>query len=530
MFYPSTAIGAFLVRRAAAVVLVVACLGPTRAHLFGAGLLTPPPVRPQVSLRFGRPAVALSGSVRRPATTVGRPAITVAANDDQPAEAPKSVEVFGKVIDAETEKPIEAFITQAGKFDPKDPKNVTWGFTETRSSSGSFSATIRWNEGWTARILADGYVPQPILGEAPPAGKDRIETVIRLKKGRIVRGRVLDHLGKPVKDASIFAVRPMGMTLAGGRAVHSWGEEDRTVRGAKTDSEGRFELAVSVAPGQERAAGEPPASATATPGLAVSSPEIDAWPVPLPEGNAEALIRLPSPTRVEIRYDIEGSDEEASVFLQSVMHDLDAWKGFEIIRQISVPNQGRVEITSLPPGKYQFARSRTLRHGNIGQGHFLDRQFVEVVSDKTTPVTFVRTTGTRLKGSVEWDEATKLTGVILTVRKVASPDDSPGERHFPPLFDARLLRVSSNDGKQEKAEIIGHRGLFLTERIPPGTYDVHAAGYAPLTPEQERRTGRIGPTLTVQTTVTIPESGEVPLIKLKLEKPTPPAKRLGNSD
>ena len=43
---------------------------------------------------------------------------------------------------------------------------------------------------------------QPVLSEAPPAGKDRIETVIRLKKGRTVRGRVLDHLGKPVKDAS----------------------------------------------------------------------------------------------------------------------------------------------------------------------------------------------------------------------------------------------------------------------------------------------------------------------------------------
>ena len=34
------------------------------------------------------------------------------------------------------------------------------------------------------------------------------------------------------------------------------------------------------------------------------------------------------------------------------------------------------------------------------------------------------------------------------------------------------------------AEIIGNRALFLTERIPPSTYVVHADGYAPLTPEQ----------------------------------------------
>ena len=218
--------------------------------------------------------------------------------------------------------------------------------------------------------------------------------MIRLKRGRIVRGRVLDSLGKPVKDASVFAVRSIGLTLAGGRAVNSFdGEEDRTVRGAKTDSEGRFELAVSVAAGERRPAGEPPASAGRTPGLAVSSPALDAWPVPLPEGGAEAVIRLPSPTRVEIRYDIQGSDEEASVFLQSLMHDVEAWKGVEIVRQIPTRNRGRVELTSLPPGRYQFAHSRMIRHGNIGRGLFLDRQFVEVASDRTTSISFVRTTG-----------------------------------------------------------------------------------------------------------------------------------------
>src|SRR5262249_49184809 len=145
-------------------------------------------------------------------------------------------------------------------------------------------------------------------------------------------------------------------------------------------------------------------------------------PAPLPEGGKETVIRLPPPTRVEIEYDIEGGEEEASVFLQLVMHEVETWKGVEIMRQMPIKNQGHIELTSLPPGRYQFARSRSLRHGNIGQGVFLDRQFVEVASDETTPVSFVRTTGARLTGSVEWDEGTKLTGVILSVRKAASPD------------------------------------------------------------------------------------------------------------
>lgn len=385
-------------------------------------------------------------------------------------------------------------------------------------------------------------MPQPIVSKAPPAGKGRIETAIRLKRGRTVRGRVLDHLGTPVKDVSVFAVRPMGMTLAGGKAVNSFdGAEDKTVRGVKTDGEGRFELAVGILAEQDQPAGNSPGTdsektsprrpqVAAAPGLVVSSPSLDAWPASLPHGNAEAVIRLPAPTRVEIRYDIEGSEDEATVFLQSVMHDDPAWKGVEIIRHLSIKNREQIELTSLPPGRYQFARSRMLRHGNIGQGSFLDRQFVEVFSDRTIPVSFVRKSGTRLTGSVEWDDGTKLTGIIISVRKAASPDDPPNERIFPNKLDARLLRVSASGGTQQKPEIVGNVGLFLTERIPPGIYEVHAEGYAPLTPEQERRTGLIGPTLTAEATVTVPESGKIASLRLKLMKPAPPEQRSKSSD
>ena len=362
--------------------------------------------------------------------------------------------------------------------------------------------------------------------DQPAAQSQSVETVIRLEKGRTVRGRVLDHLGKPVKDASVFAVRPSGLALAGGRAVHIFdGEEDQRVRGVKTDSEGRFELAVDVAAEQRRLAGDPPASAGATPGLAVSSPALDAWPVPLPEGEAEVVIRLPSPTRVEIRFDIEGSDEEASVFMQSVMHDVDAWKGVEIVRQFPIRNRGRVELTSLPPGRYQFARkpddpSRERDNGTISgstvrrSGQRKDDAHFVRADDRQSP--------DRISRMGRGDEAHR--------RRPQRPQDCverrpPRERHFPRLFDVRLLRVSTNDGSQKKPEIVGNRGLFLTERIPPGTLLVLAEGYAPLTPEQERSTGIVGPTLTAQATITVPESGVVPSLKLKLKKPAPPAKR-----
>src|SRR2546430_2012083 len=40
--------------------------GPTAGLLLGRGLLTPPPARPQISSRSGRPAVGPGGTVRRP--------------------------------------------------------------------------------------------------------------------------------------------------------------------------------------------------------------------------------------------------------------------------------------------------------------------------------------------------------------------------------------------------------------------------------------------------------------------------------
>jgi len=59
-------------------------------------------------------------------------------------------------------------------------------------------------------------------------------------------------------------------------------------------------------------------------------------------------------------------------------------------------------------------------------------------------------------------------------------------------------------------------------------YEVHAEGYAPLTAEQERFTGIVGPALTAQSTVTVPESGVV--ASLKLKKPAPSAERQTTAD
>jgi hypothetical protein len=141
---------------------------------------------------------------------------------EKPAVKPaaETTTIRGKALDDATGEPIGKLIIQGGRFEPADPKKVTWGNWESRSSirDGSFSTTIQWTQGWTARVVASGYIPQPVVTSAPPTDKDEIEVVIRLKRGPKVRGVVHDHTNKPVKGADVFAIGPTVLNLAAGQA------------------------------------------------------------------------------------------------------------------------------------------------------------------------------------------------------------------------------------------------------------------------------------------------------------------------
>ena len=155
------------------------------------------------------------------------------------------IKIVGKVVDDETGKPITQMMIQAGRMDPDDPRKVTWGYSErnTKSKTGRFSTTVRWSQGWTARIIADGYEPQPVIREAPKLGQKEIEVEIRLKPGKPIRGIITDHLGKPVSGINVFSISPRGLNLYGGNSHDRY--DDKIDTGAKfvtTKADGTFEL------------------------------------------------------------------------------------------------------------------------------------------------------------------------------------------------------------------------------------------------------------------------------------------------
>ena len=406
----------------------------------------------------------------------------------KPDNAP-AVLVFGRVLDAETGEPITKFITQAGKFDPKNPKDVTWGFSEGSSGAakeGRFSTTVRWNAGWTARILADGYLPQPVVSEAPKDGQTRIEVELKLKRGRWVRGRVLDHTGKPAKGVAVYALGKRGINLAGGKAVNSFGGNDDSRVRTLTGDDGRFELTVGEATR-----------------LAVSSPSIDAWPGELPEGMKETRIKLPQPARLVVNFDIEGAGEKQDIFWQLLTSDLPFFKGITSEQTREVKNGESLEMTSLPPGKYQIGRSRMLRSGDMGMGRFLDRHWFTVKAGETVTIDFTRPRGTRVKGVVAGLKETTVKTALITVKPVEEPEN----------FYAEFKDWLTLDGQSTN-----EAGGFTTERQPPGEYKVLAEVYLPLTPEQRFRTGLPTPTFTGEAMVVVPEDGPAPDVRIELKE------------
>ena len=416
-------------------------------------------------------------------------------SNDKPVEKPEvkkaepqfdnAVTIRGKVVDDVTGEPLERVIIQGGKFEPSDPKNVTWGFIEGRSSSrdGLFSTSIRWTEGWTARVVADGYVPQPVVTSAPPAGKVEVDVTIRLKRGPVVRGVVIDEAGNPVKKASVFAIGPTGLNLAGGHAISTNGGNDVEVQPVRTDDLGRFEISVGEAKS-----------------LGVSHTTIDAWPAAIP-ASGDLTIRLPKSAQVEMELAIDGAGKESTIFYQLLTSGRPEFERLQSEREMKMTNPGKLTLPALPPGRYQLSRNVMNNLGQMGFGKMLERQFFELKPGEMKSIKFVRETGSRVRGKVTWPAEAKLMGTIVSVRSLVD-QKSPFDEHDWPLVYA--------------SHVVEKDGCFRTERISPGKYLLVAKAYTELTPEQRIRSGLVGPSHGTQLKIEVTDEGELTVDDLVL--------------
>jgi hypothetical protein len=329
--------------------------------------------------------------------------------------------------------------------------------------------------------MADGYIPQPVLTSAPPEGKTVIEVTIRLNRGPVVRGVVLDHSGKPLQDAAVFAVGPTGLHLAAGQAWRIDGN-DEFARPVRTDEQGRFEL--------------PAGEATS---LAVSHAGFDAWPAAIPP-SGELTIQLPEPARVEIEIDIDGADRESVIFYQLLANDVPEFAGMRSSREVSIANPGKLSLAGLTPGKYQLCRNVMNRLKGIGKGAMLERQYFELQPGESKVIHFVREQGARVRGKVVWQADPKVMGIVISIQEKPEQD----EQEWPTVYASQTADAD---------------GAFLTERIAPGTYLLVAEAYTPLEgPPQRLSTGRPVPSHWAQIKIDVPTDGELNVSELVLKR------------
>jgi hypothetical protein len=423
-------------------------------------------------------------------------------------ESAAQLTLSGHVVDDATGKPISNFSIQGGRADDKTPAKITWGYSlETRGNNPDaiFSTNVQWSAGWRCRIVASGYVPQPILADLPKGAATGLsDLIVRMKRGNKVMGHVFDFTGKLVNDAGVYVVGNPTINLTGGKAMALAGgfvDDTKAVRVA-TDANGFFSITGIGEKGQR---------------LAITCPAVDLWVVPLPEDDAarnKLDIHLPQPGKLVVHYDIVGAPEQSRIILQFHTWELPGWDGASSDRYDAIQQHVDFVLDNLAPGEYTIDRAKNMGMKNRWDQVFLDRQTFKIESGKTTVIDFVRPIGAPITGQVVGLDRTEVANAkpVRVYVRVLSAKDAQGE--FPPLLDS----VGMEPGEKPMD------GKFITERIPPGQYIVRAEVYIPETPEQMHTTGWPSPAFAGEAMVTVPEKGPPEPVQIPLKTFKQPAR------
>jgi len=187
-----------------------------------------------------------------------------------------TVEFVGRVVDDQTGRPVEHFGLQDGWLDSTDPNRMNWTGADNQDRRvGEFLTSWGCQKGkvvWL-RVVAEGYVPEPVTPKPLVSPVQVHGLVVRLKRGGTLKGVVLDRAGKPVSGAELFLV------AAGAPGVELGERTDETPRAKSTyvtDANGRFAIS-GVGAGEQR--------------LVVSSPSLLAWLVAANDAKQDLTVR-----------------------------------------------------------------------------------------------------------------------------------------------------------------------------------------------------------------------------------------------
>jgi hypothetical protein len=369
-------------------------------------------------------------------------------------------EFEGRVVDDETSEPVTDFFVQLGVASPQKPEEISWTqeyHGPVVGKAGCFGLqSIKKGKTW-ARVLAPGYVPQPVTAEPVEPPVRITELVVRMKRGGELHGIVLDHTGRAAAGARVFLVTEQSLDLTDGRP-------QKTFQGsaAVTDVEGRFRLRG--------------VSGTEQKVVVVSADRLPAWTAAKIEPGQELKIVLPNPATLIVRYDIPNDATETQLRLQ-----LKAWEMSNVgirtfVQQPTIANQGQLVLTGLPPGPYDLSRPKMFSVGTESHGRYCDRSTVVLQPGQTQRVDFVRKTGFPIRGEVLGLTEGNAPGAFIYVRP---PEATGNPRNIVEEWKLPLYDMVTCD----------QAGHFSTAQLEPGTYTIVAEAFTQNPPSAAIDTG-----------------------------------------
>ena len=445
--------------------------------------------------------------------------------------------VYGKVFDAETKKPIEAFTVIPGRKYSQGEVQTHWQRSEgARGSGGEYS--LRMSSYYfqpEARVLveAPGYEPQVSRGFA---GMDSYTHDFALKKGRGVSGLVLLPDGSPAPAATLVIVeKGESASLDQSGQVRGSGGSADLVR---SDAQGRFEFTPKLEPekvfvSHEQGFGEAKVANLLKAGGGKIT--LQKWGVvkgQMRVGNQPATDET---VRLQSNYDMVNNDGSGISFSFSLKADPDA--------------AGNFTFEKVPPGEHRLALEYHFKDDRDGNAAWSHGQLVAVKPGETATAT-LGGTGRRVTGrvkilggdpsDVDWKQDVHRLALILPGdaampgnNRAAQPQPLVIFSGFVPAAPPMTAEAMRERQRAERIYVLlfETNGTFRADNIPPGKYNLALNVTDPEDEYYNRRSiGALNQEIVIpdEKTAKLNEAfdiGELPLTiraRVKIGKPVPP--------
>lgn len=217
---------------------------------------------------------------------------------------------------------------------------------------------------------------------------------------------------------------------------------------------------------------------------------------------------------LSVKYDVEGSDEEAKIILQNVGVPNGEIGSVQrgMMRHTPMKKGESFQLNKLVPGKYQVARYREVeiitlvgkendpKGPRVNSGVYIDRMQFSLKGGESKSIVFERPKGQRVKGQITNMAEFKPNRTIVEICSSNAKDTDVGRGLEVTVFDARQC----NDGK------------FETDRLAPGKYKAIVTAYDAWTEGQMFSSGLPRPHFVGSVEFTIPAEGKAEPIEIKL--------------